>query len=839
MSQTQQDTLSYTITGDGATAMFPVRFSYLDRSHVLIYLDGEDVRDAVEWVNSGTVKFGTPPAAGAVILFDRATPADEPLVEFTDGSTLTGADLMTQTRQSLMVVEEAKKIAANCLSLNTANNWDVRGLRIINVGKPKDPKDAINKEYAEQEMSAMVHGVMDEYMVEIHDLTDELKESADPQRLASYAFNVRRTKVAERNYASGETLTLPGEYYPRRDILFLAVGGTVWSPRKPGGEETGQFQYEELGDGPDTICSQVRIHTPIKKGALIDVWVVTSNYSLNLDQIYAIKASMEEYLKQTQEALEQAQAQVVRVADAVEQAAQDVDDAATDAVGTINTGVSDGLAILVQETARGKEEADRAATEADNAAASAASAQEAKQYVADIIDGDGQRPISDAVTLDDSDTCASSKAVKIAYDAAVAAQDAGGSADKLVTARTIALSGGATGTATAFDGSADITIPVTGLDIGAANAGVLPAAHGGTGRNDGAANKLGTPRTIAISGGATGTATAFDGSANISIPITGLDVGKANAGILPPQRGGTGRTDGTVAAADRLATPRTITLTGDVTGSTSFDGSGNISIAAVAHVSNGREYFDSDTTLYMTTSGKDGNTGLDSASPLKTWPGVLERLGHMDLGGHKLTVKLDFGTYTEPIVLDGPVVPGLAGSIQVAGADATGRTKIMTSARNAIEASNGAILRVKDMYVEGNAAASAGYYASKGGVLLLQNYNSVGGKGLVCFQAENGGWIDSEDAAYTHIGGAWNFGIIAGFQSFTGMKRVKYFSASFAEQNIYAYELSRVAAYNLSGDATGQRFKVAGLSMVTVGGAGQYAIPGTIDGFIQNGSLYV
>ncbi|MDR2362749.1 MAG: hypothetical protein LBD91_08500 [Prevotellaceae bacterium] len=40
----------------------------------------------------------------------------------------------------------------------------------------------------------------------------------------------------------------------------------------------------------------------------------------------------------------------------------------------------------------------------------------------------------------------------------------GGAADTLKTARTIALSQGATGTATSFDGSANITIPVTALD---------------------------------------------------------------------------------------------------------------------------------------------------------------------------------------------------------------------------------------------------------------------------------------------------------------------------------------------------------------------------------------
>ena len=44
--------------------------------------------------------------------------------------------------------------------------------------------------------------------------------------------------------------------------------------------------------------------------------------------------------------------------------------------------------------------------------------------------------------------------------------------------------------------------------------------------NAGTATKLATSKTIAISGGATGTATAFDGSTNITIPVTSLDATK-------------------------------------------------------------------------------------------------------------------------------------------------------------------------------------------------------------------------------------------------------------------------------------------------------------------------
>ena len=67
----------------------------------------------------------------------------------------------------------------------------------------------------------------------------------------------------------------------------------------------------------------------------------------------------------------------------------------------------------------------------------------------------------------------------------------------------------------------------------------------------------------------------------------GYEWGSVNAdtireGILPIEHGGTGRTDG---KAPAWTAARTIALTGDVTGSASFDGSANISIATTAAAS--------------------------------------------------------------------------------------------------------------------------------------------------------------------------------------------------------------------------------------------------------------
>lgn len=83
-----------------------------------------------------------------------------------------------------------------------------------------------------------------------------------------------------------------------------------------------------------------------------------------------------------------------------------------------------------------------------------------------------------------------------------------------------------------FDGTAD----ATGIGV----SGILPVANGGTGKSDlgdvnvGSANKLATPRSINVSGtGLTGTAKNFDGTGNVTIPITLADSLLAMARVTP------------------------------------------------------------------------------------------------------------------------------------------------------------------------------------------------------------------------------------------------------------------------------------------------------------------
>jgi hypothetical protein len=77
--------------------------------------------------------------------------------------------------------------------------------------------------------------------------------------------------------------------------------------------------------------------------------------------------------------------------------------------------------------------------------------------------------------------------------------------------------------------------------------------------NAGTATALQNARTIAVSGAVTGTATSFNGTANITIPITALDVGAATTGTLAVARGGTGVTTKTGTGSVVLSSAPTLT----------------------------------------------------------------------------------------------------------------------------------------------------------------------------------------------------------------------------------------------------------------------------------------
>jgi hypothetical protein len=87
--------------------------------------------------------------------------------------------------------------------------------------------------------------------------------------------------------------------------------------------------------------------------------------------------------------------------------------------------------------------------------------------------------------------------------------------------------------------------------------------------NAATATALANARTIAISGAVTGTAVSFNGTANITVPITALDVGAATTGILAVARGGSGVGTSTGTGSNVLSASPTFTGSVAITGTLS------------------------------------------------------------------------------------------------------------------------------------------------------------------------------------------------------------------------------------------------------------------------------
>lgn len=156
--------------------------------------------------------------------------------------------------------------------------------------------------------------------------------------------------------------------------------------------------------------------------------------------------------------------------------------------------------------------------------------------------------------------------------------------------------------------NSSVTIGTTAISLGSSSttlAGLTSVTStsftGELTGNASTATTLQTARTIAISGPVTGTATSFNGSANITIPVTALDVGHANVtGTLPVARGGTGVTTSTGTGSVVLsASPA---LTGTPTAPTATAGTSTTQIA---------------TTEFVTAAVDAARSGLDVKESVK------------------------------------------------------------------------------------------------------------------------------------------------------------------------------------------------------------------------------
>ncbi len=119
---------------------------------------------------------------------------------------------------------------------------------------------------------------------------ERMQSLEDPLTLDTGIWNVRRSRILEEKVPLGGVLTLPVHYYPKRNIMFLVVDGLVCTPSLPDNWDEKQRQYSEIGADPEVLSNQVTVHFTIPAGAVVDVWVISSNLFKAMDEIMAAAA---------------------------------------------------------------------------------------------------------------------------------------------------------------------------------------------------------------------------------------------------------------------------------------------------------------------------------------------------------------------------------------------------------------------------------------------------------------------------------------------------------------------------------------------------------------------
>lgn len=107
--------ITYTYAGNGSTKTYPIRWPYIDRAFVRVYLrrkprddTQEDITGTIHWLSDSQIEITPAPPTGSTVTITRETPTDRALTIFRDGSTQLAANLNTVNTQLLHIVQESQ-----------------------------------------------------------------------------------------------------------------------------------------------------------------------------------------------------------------------------------------------------------------------------------------------------------------------------------------------------------------------------------------------------------------------------------------------------------------------------------------------------------------------------------------------------------------------------------------------------------------------------------------------------------------------------------------------------------------------------------------------------------
>jgi hypothetical protein len=248
------------------------------------------------------------------------------------------------------------------------------------------------------------------------------------------------------------------------------------------------------------------------------------------------------------------------------------------------------------------------------------------------------------------------------------------------------------------------------------------------------------------------------------------------------------------------------------------------------------------TTIYVSTSGSDSNTGLASASAFATiQQGVNVAAKYFDLNGHQLTIQLADGTYTAGVILATPWVGGQPASVILNGNASTPSNVVIstTSAKAVVAGGTGVGIALRNLRLQTTTSgdcvqatlasqisisnlvfgASAGPHMSAytNGMVIIQGNYSVVGSATDHLVSVAGGCVRVDATTTVTVTGTPNF-------------TAQFASASAGNMEVYNA--------TFSGAATGKRYTIQVNGTIATSNGGANFFPGNAAGTTATGGQY-
>lgn len=187
---------SVSFVGDGTTNKFYFGFDYINKQFVKVQIgnEGQSLTYPSDYtVDDRSVVLKDTPAVGVAIRVYRETSSDR-IVEWADGAFIKASQMTLENLQQLHLIEEAQDYPIlNSLSTYPDGvNFNALGSRVINVSDPKDPQDAVTKNY----MESVQNGFVTTNTILVQEATKQASSAKSSQEVA---------KTSEKNAHTSET----------------------------------------------------------------------------------------------------------------------------------------------------------------------------------------------------------------------------------------------------------------------------------------------------------------------------------------------------------------------------------------------------------------------------------------------------------------------------------------------------------------------------------------------------------------------------------------------------------------------------------------------------------